>query len=363
MGGGNGDRLKGGYGLIVLDHDEVYRTLTMAEAIAAVEEALCAAALGLAVAPVRSSVAMGGGAVLLTMPAAVRPTRAVKTVETDRPMPGVRCRSAPPALAVKLVTVFSENERRSLPTVQGAIVLFDPTDGRPRAILDGRAITAIRTGALTGVALRHLSAPSAKTALMIGAGGQAYDQARALIECLTLRKLYLYNRAMRKALALKERLEQDVLKGRPVAQFGHEALTIEVLTALDERVREADVIVTATSAPEPFIDESMVRQGQTIVAIGAFRPEMSELRPEVIARADRLFVDTSSGAREEAGDLLKAEGHGWRWERLTGELSEVVAGRLIGRESETELIVFKSVGVGYLDAAVADRAVGRLGAR
>ncbi|MBE3562644.1 MAG: hypothetical protein IMX05_02775 [Hydrogenibacillus schlegelii] len=121
-----------------------------------------------------------------------------------------------------------------------------------------------------------------------------------------------------------------------------------------------DAIVTATSAKKPLLGADMVRPGQTIIAIGSRTPERAELAPEDVARVDSVFVDTETGARVEAGDLIQAVQKGMRdWSRLIGELADVISREKPGRVSDEALAVMKAVGVGWPDAAVAGAIVER----
>ncbi|WP_252393569.1 ornithine cyclodeaminase family protein [Hydrogenibacillus sp. N12] len=331
----------------VIDGPTIRERLSMAEAMAAVEAAFLARARGVARAPRLMAMPLPAGGTLLVMPAAIDPVAAGDRGNAEDSGRTTPRRLPSPYAAVKALTVYPDNPRRNAPAIQGAVLVFSLDSGALVAVLDGDALTAFRTGALTGVAARHLAPATARTALLVGAGAQAFDQARGLLEALSLDVLYLFNRTREKAEALRARLEREPR----VRDLG---TAIAVVDRLSEGAPAADVIVTATSATEPLLSADMVRPGQTIIAIGSHTPDRAELAPEVVARADSVFVDTEAGARAEAGDLIQAVRTGmWDWSRLTGELADVISREKPGRVSEEALVVMKSVGVGWLDVAVA----------
>jgi ornithine cyclodeaminase len=117
---------------------------------------------------------------------------------------------------------------------------------------------------------------------------------------------------------------------------------------------EVDIITTATTSRTPVFDGSLVKKGVHINAIGSFTPEMQELPEEVVLRADRVFVDSKEACLAEAGDLLVPMKKGLMGEeKITGEIGEVLLGKIRGRTSEDEITIFKSVGLAVQDIVTA----------
>ncbi|HET7874796.1 MAG TPA: ornithine cyclodeaminase family protein [Methylomirabilota bacterium] len=253
------------------------------------------------------------------------------------------------ALGAKLVTVVARNPTIGLPTIHASYLLTDPETGAPLALMEAGFLTAIRTGATSALAARHLARPDARVLACFGAGAQAAFQLRCLQAVLPLREVAVVGRNPERARAFAERMP---------AMLG-----IEVQVMRDRRaaVHEADVITCATTSSAPVFSGRHLRPGTHIDAVGAFRPETREVDTETIKRA-RVVVDTYAGCWAEAGDVLiplKARAIGRR--HVRAELAEVVAGKKPGRTSPEEITLFKSVGFAPEDAVTArlayDRAV------
>jgi ornithine cyclodeaminase len=247
-------------------------------------------------------------------------------------------------LGAKLVSVFPENRERGRPVVSALAVLLDPATGEPRALLDGTALTAWRTGAAAGAATDVLSRPDSRVAAVFGCGAQARTLVLALDAARPFDTILVYARTP----SLVSRFVEDMapqLRARLVPAPDP-----------DTALRDADVVCTATSSSTPVFDGRRVRAGTHVNGMGSFTPSMQELDAPLVGRA-RVFVDSREAAREEAGDLLQAvaEGHS-RPEDWT-PIGEVLLGRTPGRRSPEEVTLFKSVGVAVQDVAAAVRAV------
>lgn len=274
----------------VLDAEATRRALPMPDAIEAMEHAFS----GEAEAPLRTLVGPS-----LVMPGRLDEYMAVKVVSTV------------PGNPAGLVVVFGE-------------------DGSPLGVVDGPTITAIRTGAGSGLATKLLARDDAATLAMLGAGAMAFDQIEAVRAVRDIDRVLVWSRSLDNARAMAERVG-----GEAVADA-------------DEAVRQADVVSCATPAEVPLFADESVRPGTHINAVGAFTPEMAELSPEVLERA-YVVVDDTEAAAAEAGDLIQAD----RPPNTT--LREVLAGThpQIGED----VTVFKSVGVAAQDVAAAARAL------
>jgi ornithine cyclodeaminase len=249
------------------------------------------------------------------------------------------------------VTVCPGNAGSDRPLVHALVLLVDPETGVPEAVLDGTWLTALRTGAASGLATELLARTDASVLAVVGAGVQARTQIEAVRAVRPIREIRV--RSRRGASAA--RLVDEVRRG--VAEAGHD---VEV-TAVDDpeaHLAGAHVVVTATDASEAVIPDA-VAPGTHVNAVGAYTPRMRELPGSLMGRAT-LFVDQRAAARAEAGDLIRAidEGH-LTDEVRPAELGEVVAGLHPGRTAEGEITVFKSVGSAAQDLAVARLAVDR----
>ncbi len=308
-----------------LDADAIRAAVPIADLLDAVEAAYRDVAEGRDRSPIRSRVPLPGGDLLL--------------------MPGVRDGGS--GSSVKLVTVMPGNAERGLPTIHALVIWLDAATGRPLALLDGETVTAMRTGAASGVATRLLARRDAATLAVIGAGGQAEWQIRAVVAARDIRRVVVYSRSADARREFAERMGRET---------GTEVVAVE---SAEAAVREADVICCATTSSEPVFDAGWLRPGTHVNGIGAFRAGMVELPPEVFARAAMVAVDSRDAAMEEAGDLLAAIEDG-----LVAE-EEVVEMGTIGREwaklrDPDSITVFKSVGLAIQDLAASELIAGRL---
>jgi ornithine cyclodeaminase/alanine dehydrogenase-like protein (mu-crystallin family) len=308
-----------------LDADAIRAAVPIADLLDAVEAAYRDVAEGRDRSPIRSRVPLAGGDLLL--------------------MPGVRDGGS--GSSVKLVTVMPGNADRGLPTIHALVIWLDAATGRPLALLDGETVTAMRTGAASGVATRLLARRDAATLAVIGAGGQAEWQIRAVVAARDIRRVVVYSRSADARREFAERMARET---------GTEVVAVE---SAEAAVREADVICCATTSSEPVFDAGWLRPGTHVNGIGAFRAGMVELPPEVFARAALVAVDSRDAAMEEAGDLLAAIEDG-----LVAE-EEVVEIGTIGREwaklrDPDAITVFKSVGLAIQDLAASELIAGRL---
>jgi ornithine cyclodeaminase len=260
-------------------------------------------------------------------------------------MPGVRDGGA--GASVKLVTVMPRNAERGLPTIHAIVVWFDAVTGRPLALLDGAAVTAMRTGAASGVATRLLARTDAETLAVIGAGGQAEWQIRAVLAARPIRRVIVYAR--------------DAVRRDAFARRMADATGVEVVAAADAEsaVAAADVICCATTATEPVFDAGWVRAGTHVNGIGAFQLGMVELPPALFGRASLVTIDAREAAMAEAGDVVAAIETG-----VIGADDLVEIGSIDHAFAETRepdaITVFKSVGLAIQDVAAGELIVARL---
>ncbi|HEU4480599.1 MAG TPA: ornithine cyclodeaminase family protein [Actinomycetota bacterium] len=245
-------------------------------------------------------------------------------------------------VGVKLVTVAPENPDRGLPLIQGLYLLFDPDDLRPRGLIDGAALTELRTGAVSGLATRHLANRGPSHVVVFGSGTQAGSHVEAMATVLDVRRVTIV--AHREDDAFLERCR---------------ALGVEAGWGSPDDVASADVVCTCTTSGTPLFDGDALRPGTHVNAIGTHSPERRELDGRTMERGT-VVVETLEAALAEAGEVFLAleEGVLQREELVT--LSAVVGGEG-GRRSPEDITIFKSVGVGFEDLAAATAAFERLG--
>lgn len=311
----------------VFDAAATQAAIPIAELLDAVEAAFRDVAAGRDRSPLRTHVALPAGDLLL--------------------MPGVRDGGS--GTSVKLVTVTPGNAERGLPTVQAVVTWFDAATGEPRAAFDGATITAMRTGAASGVATRLLARPDARVLGLLGAGAQAPWQVRAVLAARPIEEVRIFARSAGRRTALAELLTADV----------GPAITVRAVPDAEAAVRGADVICAATTSSVPVLDAGWVGAGCHVNGIGAYRPDMAELPAALFERASLVAVDSRDAALAEAGDLLAAIEAGAINARQAVELGGISRDWALSRDPEA-ITVFKSVGLAIQDVAAAEIAARRL---
>jgi alanine dehydrogenase len=257
-------------------------------------------------------------------------------------MPGYAPSSG--ALVAKLVSLFPGNAGSGLPTHQALIAVFDPDSGSPQALLDGEAITAIRTGAGSALATRLLAREDSSTLAILGSGVQARSHARAVARVRGFEELRVAGRDRARAEALAEELEGEL------------GLPIRVCAGWEEACDGADVVCAATHASEPVVRREWVAPGTHLNSVG-FNPHGRELDDSTVV--DSLVVVESREAAlapvpAGSNDLLQPIERGLIGpDHVHAEIGELVDGTRPGRGSADQLTLYKSVGVAVQDAAAA----------
>jgi ornithine cyclodeaminase len=282
-----------------------------------------------------------------------QPLRSVVEVQPQKGFFGVMPADVPglPALGAKLVTVFHDNAAAGLPTHLATIVLLDRDTGEMLALVDGRYITEARTAAVSALSVRLLARGDAGTLGIVGSGVQARSHLDAIARVRSLRQVRVWS-------PNDERRAAFVREMRPLVEA-----TIAGVGSAKEAVADADLIVLATASREPVVRDEWIRAGAHVCAVGACRPDQREMDTPLVARA-RVFVDSRTGARAEAGDLeLPMKEGAFGPDHIVAELGDVAAGHAAGRTSPDDLTIFKSLGMAVEDVAAAhlafERAVGR----
>ncbi len=304
--------------ILTLDADDVASACPMKGCIEEMSRVFALQAQGRTQSPLRTRLAAPAGDTLL-MPSLVRRRKAEGSV--------------------KMVSIFPHN-RGNIPSVTATVLLFDGENGEVKAMIEGGSLTAIRTGAVSGLSCRYLARKGSKTLGLIGAGGQAFQQASGVVSELPgIERIRVFSRHPAKSKALAKKC------GRA---FEVEARAED---SAGKCVKGSDVVVTATTSKTPVFDGREVDEGAHVIAIGSYRPETRELDSFLVSKAS-VFVDSREAALEEAGDLLIPMVEGLlSKDPIRAEMSELVIGGKKGRISESEVTVFKSVGLAFEDNA------------
>jgi ornithine cyclodeaminase len=311
--------------MLVLSDADVRRALPMRAAIESQRRAFAALAAGDAELPLRTPVPVpAADAVTLFMPARVGGD-----------------------LGGKVVSVFPHNPARSLALVQGVVLLIDAATGRPAALLEAASLTALRTGAASGLATDLLALPGARTAAVLGTGAQAATQLLAVCAARPVERVRVFSRDPGHVAAFIARMQPEVSAALLPAASPAEA------------VREADVVCAATTSPTPVFDGRDLGPGAHVNGVGSYTTAMEEVDTATVRRAGRVFVDSRAAALAEAGDVVVPLREGVITEADLVELGAVAAGRHPGRGAAEEITFFKSVGIAVQDVAAAGVVVRR----
>jgi len=244
-------------------------------------------------------------------------------------------------IAVKILTQKHDVSSSCFPTIIGVVLLLDSKTGGILAMIDGTYLTALRTGASSGIATLYLAREDAETLAVFGCGAQGETQLDAVCNVRPIKRALLYDVNAQAAGNLRDKM-QDKL-GIP--------LSIEKgLGAL----KKADVICTATGSQKPLFSLEDISKGVHINAIGSFKPHMQEISPDII-KSCRLFVDSREAVLKETGDLIRPIKKGIISSTfIRDELGDLINEDSLGRQSSDEITLFKSVGIAVQDLFVAN---------
>jgi len=304
----------------ILTKNDVVTVLDMKECMVAVEKAFAELANGTAVLPLRTAITPPDG-LSLYMPAYLKESG---------------------ALACKVVTVYKNNpNKHNLPTTIGKVLLQNPETGEVICIMDGGYLTAVRTGAASGVATKYLARKDEQQIVTIlGAGVQAKMQLWAISEARDIKTAFVYdvnqNSAENFAIEMSKKLSIDVIVAKN-----------------SDAMYDSDIICLATSAATPIIDGSKIKEGTHINGIGSHTPNARELDTISVKRS-KFIGDSKEACFKEAGDLLiPIAENAISEEHFYAELGEIIIGKKSGRINQKEITLFKSNGLAVQDAATA----------
>lgn len=262
--------------------------------------------------------------------------------------------TGPTASGVKLATVAPGNPERGLERIQALYVLFDAATLTPHTLLDGTALTALRTPAVSAVALDLLAPTAARRLVVFGAGPQAIAHVEALGLVRPITDVTVVARTVTSAQHAVRGIEQLALAGLEQVR----ALAADDLDAVERATRAADLVVAATSAGEPVLNAQWVRPGTGVVAVGSHEPDRRELPAQLLGDAFVVVEDLAT-AQREAGDVVLAVAEGALGWSDVHELADLVRGTVAAPPGVTT--VFKSVGMAWQDLVVAEAVVQAIG--
>lgn len=307
--------------VLVIGQAEVRRLLPMSACIEVMAEALSSLGRGQGVNPLRTMLMKPDRSGLLGM------------------MPAYLAN--PAAIGMKAVTVFPGNHGTELDSHQGVVLLHEPERGRLLAIVEAGEVTAIRTAAASGLATRLLARSEAGDLAIVGSGVQAHSHLAAMSAVRSLRRVRVCSKHLENAEAFA---------------VGHAAAaeSVEAVATVEEAVRDADIVCTTTTAREPILEGRWLAAGAHVNAVGSSVRTARELDAEAVSRS-RLFVDRRESTLNESGDFLLAREEGAVGdEHIVAELGDILLGAHPGRESDEEITLFKSLGLGVEDLAAAE---------
>ncbi|MFE5091430.1 ornithine cyclodeaminase family protein [Streptomyces sp. NPDC056638] len=244
---------------------------------------------------------------------------------------------------VKIAGVAPGNPARDLPRITGSYLLLDGPTLLPLALLDGAALTTLRTPAVSALAIRHLTGPVLRHLVLFGTGPQAYGHLAAVLAERHVERVTVIGRTPLRVAALVEHARELGVDARAGAAQGA------------EEVATADLVLCCTTSATPLFDGALVPDGATVVAVGSHTPDAREVDTTLVSRSS-VIVESRAAALSEAGDLLipMAEG-AFSAEDIAGNLADLVAGLRLGEQPAAfgRPRFFKSVGMGWEDLAVA----------
>lgn len=301
--------------------EDIRKLVPMEDAIQLMEKAFSSYALGESQVPQRYSSDFNGLPIDLLLKPAVNPAMG--------------------RIAVKILTQKKENTDPHAPTIQGFVILIDTLSGDLLAMMDAGYLTALRTGAVSGLATRLLAREDAATAAIFGCGAQGRTQLEAVACARPIKEAIVYDLDPGASLRFREEME------------GKLDLPIRIGKDLED-LRKADVICTATNSTKPLFGKEHISRGVHINAVGSFKPEMQEIDP-LVMESGIIVADSAAAVLHESGDLIKAIREGViSRSALRADIGDLINGKAEGRKSADDVTIFKSVGLAVQDLYVAN---------
>jgi len=309
--------------VLVMNNEQVYKSLGMAQCVETMAEALAYLERGAAYMPVRTMIHPPATSSLMALMPAYR--------SGDHAVYGL-----------KTICLFPGNSANGKDIHQGSVQLFSGENGELLAVVNASAVTAIRTAAVSGVATRLLAREDAGKLAIIGAGVQGKSHLAAMNAVRRLRRVIVADR-------FQERAQDFAAKMSPCFDF-----PVEAAPCVEAAVSGADIIVTTTTSEEPVIRREWISPGAHLNVVGASLPHAREVDGATVA-ASKLFVDRRESTLKEAGDYLLALKEGAIGpDHIRGEIGELLLGTVKGRGSSRDITMFKALGLAIEDVAAVE---------
>jgi len=241
---------------------------------------------------------------------------------------------------VKIVTVSPKNGQFDLPSIQGTYIYLDAKIGGIKAILEAKNLTAKRTAAASALASSFLSRVDSSSLLMIGTGALSVNLIKAHASVRPIKQVYVWGRSFEKAVAICEELKD-------------EQYTVLPIHKIEDKITEVDIVSSATLSKTPLVLGKLLKEGQHVDLVGAYKKDMREADDDAIKKAT-VCVDTFQGGLKESGDIVIPLNNGVLKESaIKADLFELCSEVKQGRNNNNEITVFKSVGHALEDLAAA----------
>ena len=307
--------------MLLLDREFVRRRLTVEVCIPLVRQAMIDLSAGRTLQPLRSVVHLAKARAFGVMPGAMGAEDAV--------------------FGAKLVSVYPDNFAQGRPSHQGAIAVFDPQDGTLAALVDAGEVTRIRTACASAAATDALARPDSSRLAVLGYGEQAEAHVEAMAAVRPLREVRVWGRSPERAQDFADRVG------------AHLGLAISACADVETAVRDADIICTTTAAADPILHSAWVRDGAHVNAVGSSYAGPVEIAADLVARS-RFIADYHPGVLAQGAEFLAAKATGHVDDsHVVGEIGQVFAGDLAGRQDEAQVTLYKSLGHVVQDLASA----------
>jgi|SRR5689334_1725419 len=240
-------------------------------------------------------------------------------------------------MGIKLISIFHSNRGKGYPSHQGVVILFDANNGQPLMIFDASEITALRTAAASALATRLLSREDSEILSIIGSGEQAERHIESILLVRQITKINIWSRGEKNAAGLANKVSWRY------------NIPVNVAKKAEEAVRDADIICTVTSSPQPIVSGDWIKKGTHVNAVGSSTPGARELDTAAV-RKSKLYTDCYESILNEAGDFLIPKTEGAITDsHIQGDLGEILLGTKRGREEDDEITLFKSLGIASED--------------
>ena len=242
---------------------------------------------------------------------------------------------------LKMVSVFDENVSQGLPVIQGNMLIMDGKNGNPLAVIESEYLTALRTGAASGLATDLLARTDAEVLALFGTGAQAETQLEGILAVRKISKILVFGRNAVSTISFSNRMAS--------------AFNVDIVPAVSpHELKQADIVCTATTSSVPVFQSTDLKAGTHINAVGSYKSTLQEIPSEVIKQS-YLIVDQYEASLAEAGDIIiPIQQRLIDQNHIQGELGEIIAGHKKGRTSASQTTVFKSVGKAIQDLAIAN---------